>query len=209
MGTDVYGCVEVRNPSADEDWYEWPPWVRAMDLYPLYEQQDYASLGCLFGVRNAAGWDPIAAGRGLPPDVSPAFEEEFERTRALDPAVHSPTWVTWAELSEVDMDATPRGTRGALVLRDTRSPAREDRYWIADAWPPAVVNRLGPSLADGRPADTPYGTWTVGTTQVTYRRFTRRDAIGPGTGWDHVFAVMRALAPRFGPDGVRLVVYFD
>lgn len=34
-------------------------------------------------------------------------------------------------------------------------------------------------------------------------------AVGPETHWPHVFAVMKALADRFGDDGVRLVVAFD
>ncbi|EMF02184.1 hypothetical protein H340_01749, partial [Streptomyces mobaraensis NBRC 13819 = DSM 40847] len=59
------------------------------------------------------------------------------------------------------------------------------------------------------PAATPFGEWRAGPTRVSYRRFTRRDALGPGTGWEHVFAVMRALAGRFGDEHVRLVVYFD
>jgi hypothetical protein len=33
--------------------------------------------------------------------------------------------------------------------------------------------------------------------------------LGPETHWPHVFAVMKALADRFGDDGVRLVVAFD
>ncbi|GHG54173.1 hypothetical protein [Streptomyces griseocarneus] len=149
MSTDIYGCIEVRNPCADEDWYEWAPWHHAMDLYPLYSDQNYAAFACLFGVRNSAGWDPLAAGRGLPADVSPEMKEEFDKARGIDPAVHSPTWVTWAELDRLDMDAAPAGGRDV------------------------------------------------------------RDAVGPGTGWEHVFAVMRALAGRFGGDGVRLVAYFD
>jgi hypothetical protein len=33
--------------------------------------------------------------------------------------------------------------------------------------------------------------------------------LGPDSQWPHVLAVMSALAGRFGPDGVRLVVAFD
>ena len=36
-----------------------------------------------------------------------------------------------------------------------------------------------------------------------------RSALGPGTGWEHVFAVMAALAGRYGDDSVRIVAWFD
>ncbi|MBC2874236.1 MULTISPECIES: hypothetical protein [Streptomyces] len=209
MGTDIYGGIEIRNPNADEDWYTRPPWERAVDLYPLYSGRDYAAFGCLFGVRDLVGWEPVAAGRGLPPDVSPELRKEFDEAAGLDAAVHGPTWVTWAELARIDLDAAPADIRGALVLRDDRTPALEERRWVTDDWPPDVLDRLGPGPAADGPAATPFGEWRAGTTRVSYRRFTRRDAIGPGTGWEHVFAVMGALAGRFGDEHVRLVVYFD
>ncbi|MBB4691247.1 hypothetical protein BKA14_001395 [Actinoplanes abujensis] len=33
--------------------------------------------------------------------------------------------------------------------------------------------------------------------------------LGPGTGWEHVCAVLRALPDRFDPTGVRLIAWFD
>ncbi|TQF01217.1 hypothetical protein E6W39_01890 [Kitasatospora acidiphila] len=141
MGTDIYGAIEVRHPCADQDWWEWPAWQRLMDLSPLYDDRDYSAFAVLFGVRNSAGYSPVAAGRGLPADVSAELREEFERVQGIDSAVHGATWVSCAELDRADL--------------------------------------------------------------------TGIDALGPGSGWEHVFAVLRALAGRFGGDGVRLVVYFD
>ncbi|MGK5642451.1 hypothetical protein ACSNOK_29675 [Streptomyces sp. URMC 126] len=209
MGTDIYGCVEVREPCADEDWYDGPPWRRALDLFPLYANRDYTAFACLFGVRDTGLWEPVAAGRGLPPDVSPDLRAEYEDVAALDAAVHGATWVTWSELSAMDPDVAPKGVRGLLELRDDRSPAMTHRYWITDEWPPDAVERLGARAAADGPAGTPFGEWRTDSTRVNYRGFTRRDAVGPGTGWEHVFAVMAALAGRFGDEGVRLVVYFD
>ncbi|WP_171162818.1 hypothetical protein [Streptomyces sp. I05A-00742] len=209
MGTDIYGGIEVRDPCADEDWYEWPAWQRAMDLSPLYFGRDYASFASLFGVRDDIGWDPVAARRGLPPDVSSEMKEEFDKAVGTDPVVHSPTWVTWGELDRADLDAAPPGVRGVLLLRHDRSPALEIRYWITDHWPSGAVEKLGAPPSPRSPADTPFGEWRLGSTRLTYESFTRRDAVGPGTGWEHVFAVMKALAGRFGDEGVRLVVYFD
>ena len=71
-----------------------------------------------------------------------------------------------------------------------------------------IVRDHGPLSAGPSPADAPYGTWQQGATAFEYRRMSRLDVLGPGTGWEHVFAVMRTLAHRFGQQGVRLVVWF-
>ncbi len=212
MGTDIYGCIEIRDPNADEDWFEWEPWQRCMDLSPLYGERDYAAFALLFGVRNYQGWEPLAGQRGLPADVSAAMRADFEGARRTDAATHSPTWVSWAELARADLAASPAGLRGVVLLRDRtgRGAYAESRFWIGEQWDSEeLLRRMGPQVGGLSPADLPFGEWSVGTTQVTYSGFTLGNAIGPGTGWEHVFAVMAALAGRFGDDGVRLVVYFD
>ncbi len=42
-----------------------------------------------------------------------------------------------------------------------------------------------------------------------YSSATAGAVLGSETHWPNVFAVMKALAGRFGDDGVRLVVAFD
>ncbi len=59
------------------------------------------------------------------------------------------------------------------------------------------------------PVEAPMGRWKVSGVTLEYRPVTRLDVLGPATGWEHVFGVMQALARRFGPEGVRLVVWFD
>ncbi|MFJ5881195.1 hypothetical protein [Kitasatospora cineracea] len=211
MGTDIYGCIEVRDPNADEDWYDWEPWRRCMDLHPLLEKGEYEAFALLFGVRNYRRWEPLAGQRGLPVDVSAAMRADFEEAERVDAATHGPTWVSWAELARLDLTASPAGLRGVVVLSGPHPhPHLESWFWVGEQWDSEeLVQRMGPHVAGRSPAELPYGEWTVGTTPVTYRPFTIGDAIGPGTGWEHVFAVMAALAARFGDDGVRLVVYFD
>jgi hypothetical protein len=57
--------------------------------------------------------------------------------------------------------------------------------------------------------------WPVGqewhAEDVVFRaeRLRRRDAVRSTSDWHHVFAVMAALAHRYGDDGVRLIVWFD
>ncbi|MFI7419460.1 hypothetical protein [Nonomuraea sp. NPDC049684] len=153
MSTDIYGFIEARHPLAHEDWFDGDPWTAvSIPLYPLYDGRDHESFSCLFGIRDRLGWPPVAAGRGLPDDVSGPVRADYEDTARLDPAVHGCTWVSWAELRDVDLTARP--ATGSAPM-------------------------------------------------------TRLDVLGPGTGWAPVFGVMRALARRFGADGVRLVVWFD
>ncbi|MGW3344602.1 hypothetical protein ACWDA3_14915 [Nonomuraea rubra] len=151
MSTDIYGFIETRHPHAGEDWHEGEAWTVCMPLYPLYDDQDYESFGCLFGVRNQRGWPPVAAGRGLPADASEMVRADYENSALIDAAVHGCTWISWAELRDLDMTV--------------------------------AAPEHGP--------------------------LTRLDVLGPGTEWEYVFGVMRALARRFGADGVRLVVWFD
>ncbi|MFF3577850.1 hypothetical protein [Streptomyces mirabilis] len=127
MGTDIHDGIEFRHPGTGTEYYDGEPWVAALDIWPLYDETDYAAFGCLFGVRNYAGFQPLAPGRGLP----------------------------------VDSEATRRVE------------------------------------------------WTTDELCCAYEPLTVGAALGHETHWQHVFAVMKALAGRFGDDGVRLVVAFD
>lgn len=51
--------------------------------------------------------------------------------------------------------------------------------------------------------------WVSDELTCTYEPLTVGAVLGPETHWPHVFAVMKALAGRFGDEGVRLVVAFD
>jgi hypothetical protein len=207
MPTDIYGCIEVRHPGADEDWYDAEPWVPCMSLAPLYpvsDLNDYVAFGCLFGVRNWLGFPPVAPERGLPVDVSASVRADYEESQ--DPMVHGSTWVSWAELRDLDMSVRPVA-RGLLHVH--RTPSSYSRYRVDDEWPGEIVEKYGVPPIGASPVDAPYGRWRVGDVVFEYRMVTRLDVLGPGSGWEHVFAVMRALAQRFGDDGVRLVVWFD
>ncbi|WP_220148054.1 hypothetical protein [Actinoplanes hulinensis] len=73
------------------------------------------------------------------------------------------------------------------------SPARaDDQLWMAAAW------------TRGRP----FGKWQVGEVTYEFKKLDRRHVLGPGTGWDKAFDLLRALAAIHGDDGVRLVVGF-
>ncbi|WIM92795.1 hypothetical protein ACTOB_004750 [Actinoplanes oblitus] len=215
MGTDIYGAIEVRDligaaaldGPLDADPHNEAPWVRCMDLYPLYPGGDYQPLGCLFGIRNWNGWEPVAEGRGLPADVSEAVRKEYEHDAEIDRAIGGSTWVSWSELRALDMSVTPLA-RGVLEINENGSSLYHC-YRVEDEWPADVVAEYGQPMVGESPITAAYGSWQHGATTLTYKRVTRNDVLGTGTGWDHVFAIMRSLAKRFGEEGVRLVVWFD
>ncbi len=206
VSTDIYGAIEVYRLEPHDDPADIEPWMRALDLYPLYRGNDYFALGCLFGVRNWAGWEPIAAGRGLPGDVSDAVRTEFENDARNDSSFGGQTWVSWAELNTLDMTVTPQ-CRGILQAWTAGGACEYQR--VDDEWPARFVAKYGAPPFGSAPAETPYGSWQVGDVRLEYLALTRLDALGPGTGWEHVFAVMRALAGRYGDHNVRIVAWFD
>lgn len=204
MTTDIYGWIEVRHPFADQDyWSDEEPWTVAMDLFPLLTDQDYAAFGCLFGVRNYQGWTPLAEGRGMPDDASKELREKVAQFEPGD--VNGLTWVSWAELRDLDMSVQPPGSRGRIRLHEG---ALERRWWVGADWPAEIVERFG-RLPWGDVPGSAYGRHEVSGAVLSYDPGSRGEVIGPGSGWEHVFAVMGALAGRFGDAGVRLVVYFD
>ncbi|MFF3946044.1 hypothetical protein ACFYYN_14575 [Streptomyces sp. NPDC001902] len=123
MGTDIHGGIEFRHPLAGTEFYEGEPWVDAMDLWPLYDEVDYPSFGYLFGVRNTLGFRPLAAGWGLPEDLSGRFREGLAPWVASG-AMDGAGWVTWAELAAADRAAVPEHFVGRVTWR---RPSQRDR----------------------------------------------------------------------------------
>ncbi len=221
MGTDIYGVIEVREPFNAV----WPdqerPWLECMNsLYPVL-RDGYDGYGCLFGERNWAGWEPIAEGRGLPTDVSETVRKDYEYLARADRAVHGSTWISWLELRDLDMTVR-LPARGILGFGDSPGDGIWVQCRIDDQWPNELIAEYGLPPISGAPADTPYGTWwqdeagrhdgMLGKRKTMFQykpAISRHDVLGPGTGWEHVFAVMRTLAHRFGDEGVRLVAWFD
>ncbi|NNN34398.1 hypothetical protein HLK59_29355 [Streptomyces sp. S3(2020)] len=207
MSTDIHGGIEFRHPSVGTDYYEGEPWVGAMDLWPLYDETDYASFGCLFGVRNYAGYPPLAAERGLPADMSSALRERLQPWVA-DGHLAEATWVSWAEIAGMDPATTPEHYIGRLTWSSRAQPALLHQQLVPAQWPPELVAAVGPRPRELEGRDH-YVEWQTGDLHYQYESLTAGSILGPRSHWPHVFAVMKALADRFGEDAVRLVVAFD
>jgi hypothetical protein len=87
MGTDIDGWIECKQVSE--------AWTPAVALGAVYLGRDYQAFGKLFGVRNIANIQPIAAKRGLPEDVSQQVKKD-----AMYSGLYAHSWIAWQELKE-------------------------------------------------------------------------------------------------------------
>lgn len=108
MGTDIDGWIECRRMLIDDE-----TWEPVMKLGFVYVGRDYQAFRHLFGVRNTANVQPIAAKRGLPDDASPQVKED---ARFSGLSAHS--WISWQELKQSDWegDASWQATVKVLAI---------------------------------------------------------------------------------------------
>lgn len=190
MGADIHGFVECRATygTLDEDDARWDA---AIDLDLLYAGRSYDAFGCLFGVRNHAGFRPLAAARGLPDDTSPRTRHAYAEWGT---DAHSPSWISWTELAEADWDE-PAEAVDERVEQYTRTP---DRGWAL----------TGTSFR-GRQGSPEGAEWVEDGVLFRVVRKMRRDAVPEDGDWAPVWQVMGALADVHGGENIRLVVWFD
>ncbi|MEW2492270.1 hypothetical protein AB0942_01720 [Streptomyces nodosus] len=118
------------------------------------------------------------------------------------------SWVSWAELTSMDLATAPGHFVGRLTWHTKSLPSLVHQQLVSDPWPPEALAAVGVPPADLHNA-TRRVEWTTEEMVCSYEPLTVGAVLGPETHWPHVFAVMNALAGRFGDDGVRLVVAFD
>ncbi|GIH21444.1 hypothetical protein Raf01_96160 [Rugosimonospora africana] len=210
VGVDIDGFIEVR------PWPSWPDlpheieWEAAARLDCLYATRNYDAFGCLFGVMNYAGFRPVAADRGLPPDASEQAQQSF-RDADADAGRLWPTWIGWDEIQQVDWNESAehadarlhryeRDNAGQWILRGKAS-------WSREALEAQGVSMPQPGTA---PNIWPDGSvWTNGDVQFRAERLTRRDAIPDEGNWHPVWEVMAVLGRLHGDENCRLVVWFN
>jgi hypothetical protein len=208
VGVDIDGVIEVR------PWATWPDlphevgWETAVRLDCLYGTRDYDAFGCLFGVMNFAGFRPLAAERGLPPDAA-------EQTRLLhdnpDSGAIWPTWIGWNEVQQIDWSELAEHS-DARLHRYERDDTGQWVFRSKGSWSREAFEARGMPVPPPGTAPIPWpdGTvWTQGDVQFRAERMTRRDAIHPDGAWRPVWEVMTILARVHGDENCRLVVWFN
>ncbi|GAA0454049.1 hypothetical protein Aca07nite_66660 [Actinoplanes capillaceus] len=134
--------------------------------------------------------------------MSQQVRADFEEAAATDGAVGSETWAGWDELKDLDMSVT--APVSGILIKTWSDGESGTESCVRDRWPEEVGRSpLGPS-----PVSAPFGRWQVGDVTYAFKKLDRWHVLGPGTGWDKAFDVLRALAAIYGDDGVRLVVGF-
>jgi hypothetical protein len=107
MGCDIYTFVEWRTPEGE--------WQQVDAEKELFGWRSYNTFGWLADVRNYSAVPFIAAGRGLPADVSDTVRAEYEEW-GLD--AHSASWVSLEELAKFDYDQPVEDRRVSGVIKE-------------------------------------------------------------------------------------------
>ena len=205
MGTDISGVIECRPVFGYPSQYaSRKGWEFAIDLGQLYDTRDYDSFGCLFGVMNFAGFEPVAAERGFPEDMAQRTADLATRR-----ACAFPTWVNWAEIAAVDW-SEPATRPDSRIHEYTRNEAGEWRMRGKAGQSPQFARLVGMTPVEAAATSWPDGSqWLDGDVRYRAETLTRAEAVQPDGAWQPVWSVMETLAGLHGPDHVRLVVWFD
>lgn len=94
MGSDIHGWLEVGGDLDGDGTVEY--WQAAVNLGTVVNRS-YGFFGSMFGVRNYANFEPVAADRGLPEHLSRTVERTFPDREASDGDYHSHTWLGYDE----------------------------------------------------------------------------------------------------------------
>jgi hypothetical protein len=177
------------------EFYDGGFWFAVIDPAPLLPKH-YDLFGLLFGVSNFAGFRPLFASRGLPVDCDEALLSIYDANKQ---EFFGETWVIYAELLEIDWNI------GA------EAPDERIHEFIvgADETERYVGKVLGQTLSESLCREIERcGSARSGATVYRRKTIVRGDA-KEGTEFDILMTMMGALARRFGPEMVRLVVFFD
>jgi hypothetical protein len=200
VGIDVDGWIEVR-PGWSPD--RWTDFAR---LYALCPGRSYDAFGCLFGVRNYAGFRPVATGRGVPPDATGQVRQAWHAVAAQGDGLW-PTWIGWDEIEAVDWDEPAR--RPDARLHQYRRDRDGHRVYAGKSAGGPRQPQPAAFTEDGMSLWPEGGEWDRGDVRYRAVTLTRRQAIPERDDWQAVFDVMRVLARLHGPANCRLVVWFN
>lgn len=185
MGTDIHGWVELLDPLTEE-------WEATIDIEWLVGR-NYDMFGQLFGVRGYTGFAPIAERRGLPADVSRDIAKERD-----DPDWHSFTHIAQREIAAIDWgeESPELDERVHQYVRQGGGLQAVSKFAWSSQLSDAEYERMGAGEA-------------VEKGGFVYRRERVKRGDGLCDDWRLLFDLMKRCAEDYGPDSVRLVVWFD
>lgn len=197
MGCDIHGYVEVDKRHYDDEDSWWKP---AGNLFP-FVGRSYDSFGCLFGVRNYAGFEPVADGRGVPSNLSREVKEDYQ---SWGSDAHSASYLTFSEIKDIDWQetATREDERYSILDENKEPTGTKFSLGPASGWN-EIVKENKDAIENGEPVPN-----ESGEKYIQKRQLTREEAISGAWDW-LLHEYMGLLADRFDNESVRLVVWFD
>lgn len=202
MGCDIHGLIEVQ------DAHDF--WNYTTRLSP-FVGRSYDSFGLLFGVRNGAGFEPLFADRGLPPEDELSIygkdrmEERFDDVSNPQTSIgaHSPSYCTLDELQQVDWSVACEALDSRYTVLDENKELTGTKFGWASLLED-LSEQQHTALDNGEPIPHPN---TDG--YIQRRKMTREEALSGAWDW-LINEYMPTLAERFGePEDIRLTVWFD
>jgi len=193
MSIDVGGWIEVRIPETAGT----AVW-NGIERIDSYLDRANGMLECLFGIDRGYHFRPIAPARGVPTDASAEVRTEIASWSPAE--AEGVEWITWAEIAAIDWDEQAVSgyernirTKHGELIRDPAHYTRRARERLEE-----TLDRLG---------GWPEGSDELEVDGAIYRRLLTSRSMVKSEGWELLFAKLEKLAARYGPDGVRLVVW--
>lgn len=218
IGCDIHGVVEIdwrgkyRDEGEEVD-EEDRRWMTFIDNVGMWLGRSYDTFGMLFGVRNYANFDPIAAKRGLPENISDNLQEEVDYydERGLLGGIdfHSASYITFDEIEEIEWDEEAENADSRVHVYDddgnflhkasyVGSLTDEERKRIEKGETVTKTMEHGDPLSGVEQGDK---------THYKLEKITRQEALSGA--WERLFDTLRDFAEVYGEENIRLVVWFD
>jgi len=182
MGCDIHGIVEYKENNIWKTKYNVGNEVG----------RNYDIFGCLFGVRNNCGFNPIAEGRGLPEDMN----EEL-KTKAHDSDYHSHTYINLEEIENINWDEEGE-TEDSRIHQYERKNGKLE-----------MCCKFGRSRRlDGHMEElNEKGEIELDGFIFKLEKVKRKDALSGA--WKELIENMKKLGQTYGKENVRMIVWFD
>lgn len=200
MGCDIHGTVEL---------HRYDKWRGVTDIVWLVGRS-YDSFGCLFGVRNSAGFAPLFDDRGFPDDASRRVDERFDEFGGKETygsiGFHSATHCTLAEINSVDWDERAESRDRRLTVVDEDGEQQIKASYMRGVHEELTDDELA-RAKDGERV--PVGGSDGEQHYAVHRMMRRKDALSGAWEW-LLFEYLPVLAQRVESESdVRLTVWFD
>jgi hypothetical protein len=176
------GWVEVKD---GEEWWG------SIEVYKLFcGAGNYEMFASLFGMRNYAQFVPIAEKRGMPPDVSRSFKEDYKYWEG-----HSATWLTYKEIKNTNWNET-----ALKPCLDSKYKIKGGQFFREDASDNELTDEEQKSFYLGKSIEKNGYVYIPGI-------LTRRSVLS--WEWSLLFNIMCLLSEKYGDEEIRLVVFFE